>query len=155
MNSVDEFDLEGYLDIMRDYNISMSQPGLRAESSKLYWPVTRQNKFVVWGVFLNKKKEDSHLLIRYRKIHRTNPIGRWSEFVECGPVTFFSREMYGQCIYTFLREDLTSGWGLDLHWHKFCEKEYGFTRSAVFVSRRRPLYKKTTDNLMISFFHWQ
>jgi hypothetical protein len=64
---------------------------------------------------------------------RANSIGRWVDFVECGPATFFSRAMYQKCVYDLLREDLASGWGYDVFWHKFCHTVYGFNRSAVYA----------------------
>jgi hypothetical protein len=40
--------------------------------------------------------------------------------------------MYQKCVYGILREDLTSGWGIDLIWYKFCKEVAGFSRTAVY-----------------------
>jgi hypothetical protein len=58
-------------------------------------------------------------------------VGRWTTFVECGAFTFFSSEQWNACVWDFIQEDLTSGWGLDLFWHDFCKQKTGREVSAV------------------------
>ena len=43
------------------------------------------------------------------------PIGTWTNFVECGPFTFFATESW-PCVWNLLQADLTCGYGYDLMW---------------------------------------
>eukprot|EP00943_MAST-04B_sp_MAST-4B-sp1_P009777 g9777.t1 len=43
------------------------------------------------------------------------PIGTWTTFVECGPFTFFSSEVW-PCVWNMLQPDVTCGYGYDLMW---------------------------------------
>jgi hypothetical protein len=44
-----------------------------------------------------------------------NQIGRWTDFVETGPIVIMSSFAW-QCIYTYLDASTVTGWGLDLIW---------------------------------------
>jgi hypothetical protein len=44
MHRVQNFDIDGYLDVMRNYNIALSQPGIDPTSTRWTWPVTLQQK---------------------------------------------------------------------------------------------------------------
>jgi hypothetical protein len=44
-----------------------------------------------------------------------NQIGRWTDFVETGPVVILS-SLAWQCIYKYLDASTGTGWGLDLIW---------------------------------------
>ena len=43
------------------------------------------------------------------------PIGTWTTFVECGPFTFFSSDVW-PCVWNMLQPDVTCGYGYDLMW---------------------------------------
>ncbi len=43
------------------------------------------------------------------------PIGTWTNFVECGPFTFFATESW-PCVWNLLQPDVTCGYGYDLMW---------------------------------------
>ena len=47
--------------------------------------------------------------------------GRWTNFVECGPLAIVKKTLWKQCLWNFLQDDLTSGYGLDELWHDACK----------------------------------
>jgi len=98
---LDDFEPLGYIKILNDYNVSLSQPAMKAHNS---WEVTV----------------------------RQDPakIGRWTNFVEIGPVTVISSQIWRECIWDVIENDLTSGWGMDLSWHHICSLQ-GWNRTAI------------------------
>jgi len=53
-------------------------------------------------------------------------VGRWSNFVEIGPLVVFSQNSY-ICAWDLFQIDMSAGWGLDLLWGDFCK----FTKMAI------------------------
>jgi hypothetical protein len=49
-------------------------------------------------------------------------LGRWEDFIECGPITIFSRSSW-QCLWPLLRNDVAAGHGYDLHWSRLCGQD--------------------------------
>lgn len=97
------FDPILYLKIVSAFNIELSQPAHSRSSA------------------------DSHRGIRTQN---GKHIGRYRDFVECGPVVFLSSRGY-QCIYELLQLDLTSGWGLDVLWADYLKSVCGFGPTSV------------------------
>lgn len=96
-----------FLGLLRRQNISMAQPAQRAPGG---W----------WSI--NKQQHHS------RESHR---VGRWVNFVETGPLIVFRRDLYSQCVWPFIQEDLTSGYGLDSMLAQHCTQQLGASRFAV------------------------
>lgn len=66
------------------------------------------------------------------KLQNGDHVGRYTDFVECGPAVFMKSEAY-QCVYHLLQPDLTSGWGLDVLWVDFVKNFCGFGEKSVAV----------------------
>lgn len=47
--------------------------------------------------------------------------GRWTNFVECGPLVIIHKNAWKRCLWNFLQDDLTSGYGLDEMWYDACK----------------------------------
>ena len=47
--------------------------------------------------------------------------GRWTNFVECGPLVVIHKNAWKRCLWNFLQDDLTSGYGLDEMWYDACK----------------------------------
>lgn len=56
----------------------------------------------------------SHDLTKFNQDFK-NQIGRWTNFIETGPVAIMS-SLAWQCIYTYLDASTGTGWGLDMIW---------------------------------------
>jgi len=102
----DPFDPVAYLELADSFNLDLHQPA-HVEGSKTGWH----------GVLYAMPGDH---------------IGRYSDFVECGPASFFSSRGY-QCVYDLLQEDLTSGWGLDTLWVDYVQSVCGFGMKSVGV----------------------
>jgi len=94
-----------YIELLRKFNIHLSQPSHVPGSPNAAHSSTHQRP--------------------------NNPYGHWNEFIECGPGTVFSSIIWQTCIWDLIQEDLTSGFGIDLIWHNYCKKFYGFDSSAI------------------------
>eukprot|EP00002_Diphylleia_rotans_P031373 TRINITY_DN6514_c0_g1_i1.p1 TRINITY_DN6514_c0_g1~~TRINITY_DN6514_c0_g1_i1.p1 ORF type:complete len:296 (+),score=46.16 TRINITY_DN6514_c0_g1_i1:165-1052(+) len=46
-------------------------------------------------------------------------VGRWTDFVECGPLTIFSREAWN-CFWKYIQNDGATGWGYDFYFETLC-----------------------------------
>ncbi|EDQ89453.1 uncharacterized protein MONBRDRAFT_7905 [Monosiga brevicollis MX1] len=89
---LEHFDVDAYLKIVNRFNIPISQPAV-ARSSLL-------------------RRSSDHRTCR----HVPGPhFGRWTSFVENGPVAVFSRTAW-DCVYDLVQGDLGSGWGIDYKW---------------------------------------
>lgn len=105
--ALDNIDMDKMIAIFRRHNIDLGQPA-QTGSGFAYW----------------------HNQVQQHHAPETHRVGRWVDFVECGPFTVISRQMWQSCIWDMVQEDLTSGIGLDLVWGGHCNKQ-GFNRYAV------------------------
>eukprot|EP00276_Gloeochaete_wittrockiana_P006765 CAMPEP_0184659320 /NCGR_PEP_ID=MMETSP0308-20130426/29140_1 /TAXON_ID=38269 /ORGANISM="Gloeochaete witrockiana, Strain SAG 46.84" /LENGTH=319 /DNA_ID=CAMNT_0027099045 /DNA_START=561 /DNA_END=1520 /DNA_ORIENTATION=+ len=86
------FDPQGFLDIMRKYDIQIGQPSLSKGGS---WLLPQLH-------FPNNPSE-----------------GRWTDVVEC-MVPVFRSDIWAECVWSLIGSDITSGWGIDLLWRSYC-----------------------------------
>jgi hypothetical protein len=126
-----QLDVDGYNGIIRRHNISVSQPSLSVLSTSKNHEVTYQQFQYVFFVFLASCMRFS----RSDQIFRFSPdesiVGRWTDFVECGPFVVVTSLAWRSCVWDLIQEDLTSGWGLDILWHGYCKARAGIDRFAV------------------------
>lgn len=73
------------------------------------------------------------LIIRSLRSFSPDPsiVGRYTDFVECGPFAIVSSEAWSGCVWDVIQEDCASGWGLDLYWHSYCKYKMGIDKSAI------------------------
>jgi len=92
------FEVEEYINILDKYHVHISQPSQNPFNS--YHPVVAK---------------------------QCNSIGRWTDFVECGPMIVFSSYSWKTCGWECVANEMSSGWGLDSYLHYCC----GLGRSAI------------------------
>eukprot|EP01112_Ceratiomyxa_fruticulosa_P013652 TRINITY_DN384_c1_g2_i1.p1 TRINITY_DN384_c1_g2~~TRINITY_DN384_c1_g2_i1.p1 ORF type:complete len:430 (-),score=58.77 TRINITY_DN384_c1_g2_i1:47-1336(-) len=113
---VEQIDPLDYERIMRKYDLQYSQPAnLQGPDLKVSHAITIQ----VPG----------------------NHIGRYTKFVEIGPLIVFTAEAWN-CAYTLLQADVSCGWGYDGLWFDYCK----FKNAAIID--RYPLTHQFKGNLM-------
>jgi len=94
-----------YIQLLRKFNIHLSQPAhAKGSPGALHMSTHQRDNF-------------TH--------------GHWNDLIECGPGTVLSSIIWQTCVWDLLQEDLTSGYGIDLIWHNYCKKIYGFDRTAI------------------------
>lgn len=89
---LDGFDLHRFVRLAAERGISLAQPAVRHEQ-----PGERSSDHPV-----SRVAAGAHL-------------GRWTGFVEGGPLAVFTREAW-LCTWAHMHEGLVSGWGIDLKW---------------------------------------
>jgi hypothetical protein len=84
-----------FMDILDRFQIELAQPSHKTQPpcSPSSWRVTHQV---------------------------ANNTGRWTNFIECGPLAIVSKNLWSRCLWNFIQDDLTSGYGLDEMWHHAC-----------------------------------
>lgn len=123
----EHIDVPQFLNILRKNKIGIAQPANHKESQRAVHTITHQ--VLQYAICLNFNA--LVCLISWCSSNDSSIVGRWTTFVECGAFTVFSSEQYNACVWDFIQEDLTSGWGLDLYWHDYCKKTTGKEVSAV------------------------
>lgn len=90
-----------FMDILDQFKVEMAQPSHIVEKpcSKSSWAITHKRSVKNGG-----------------GVH-----GRWTNFVECGPLAIIEKNVWKRCMWNFLQEDLTSGVGLDEMWYDACK----------------------------------
>ena len=91
-----------YMDLVDKFHVELSQPSHSGVSpcSPSPWAVTHQRSPQNGG----------------------GDNGRWVDFVECGPLLVVHRELWKRCLWNFVQDDLSSGWGLDEMWYHACNR---------------------------------
>jgi len=91
-----------YMDLLDKFQVELSQPA---------HVMTRPCAPSVWDVTHQRDTQ-----------HGGGPNGRWVDFVECGPLVIVHRELWKRCVWNFVQEDLSSGYGLDEMWYEACHQ---------------------------------
>ena len=90
-----------FMDILDKFKVELAQPShlLQPPCSGSSWAITHSKSVAQGG--------GEH--------------GRWTNFVECGPLVIVERKAWQRCLWNFLQDDLTSGYGLDEMWFDACK----------------------------------
>jgi hypothetical protein len=97
----DEFDVQDYLSIVEAKQLLLSQPAVTYHD-------------------IRERSSDHRICRQITGDH----LGRWSWFVEGGPMAVFSREAWGY-VLDLMQDDLKSGWGLDRKWCHYVHMRAG------------------------------